>query len=128
MLPIGLIITFSPQFVWADMKARDKASFHTTVFVDYGIYSLVRHPMVLGGILVLVAFFFISQHWLSAVFCVFMIISGYLIILKEEKENIRKFGNTNKKYVNKVPRMNIILGIIKKLKKIERWLLIFLKP
>ena len=85
----------------------------TTVVVDKGIYALVRHPMYLSFMMYPVALMFISQHWLSLILGLPFIIYLYFGMRSEEKNNIDKFGDSYRKYMEKVPRMNILLGIFR---------------
>ena len=84
------------------------------VLVDSGIYGVVRHPMYLGWILaIFVATIFIHQHWLFVVIGIPGIASVYLISRQEEQLNIEKFGDDYRLYMQKVPRMNLLLGVIR---------------
>lgn len=90
----------------------------TKVLLKHGIYRVIRHPLYLGWILaVFVTTIFLYQHWLFIVMGIPGIVSLYLISIEEERSNIKQFGNSYKSYMKKVPRMNIILGFIKILKK-----------
>lgn len=84
------------------------------VLVDSGIHGVVRHPMYLGWILaIFVATIFIHQHWLFVVIGIPGIASVYLISRQEEQLNIEKFGDDYRLYMQKVPRMNLLLGVIR---------------
>ena len=89
----------------------------TTVIVESGTYGIVRHPQFLGAILTVCASILISQHWLFALI-------GILIVwvtakwLRETEENLLlRFGDEYKRYMEKVPRMNFVLGIIRLLRR-----------
>ena len=99
-------------------RAAEGASWlQTTVVVDSGIYSIVRHPMYLSGICLILALILISQHWLSPIFGIPTIVFFYLSMPQEEQSNIQKFGNDYVAYMKRVPRMNLILGIIRLLRR-----------
>ena len=89
----------------------------TTVVVDSGTYGVVRHPQILGGILLMSASILISQHWLSAIIGIPISVWFYIDVPKDEKGLITKFGDDYKRYMQKVPRMNFLLGIIRLLRK-----------
>jgi len=89
----------------------------TTVLVDTGIYAVVRHPMYLSFMMYPVALMLISQHWLSLILGFPFIIYLYIGMKAEEKNNIDKFGDTYMAYMQRVPRMNFILGIIRLLRR-----------
>jgi len=88
------------------------------VLIKYGIYKLIRHPLYMGWILsVFIATIFLYQHWIFIVIGTFGVATLYLISIEEERLNNRQFGNSYKNYMEKVPRMNLVLGFIKILKK-----------
>jgi protein-S-isoprenylcysteine O-methyltransferase Ste14 len=39
----------------------------TTELVDTGVYSIVRHPQYLAGLLLIIALMLVTQHWLSII-------------------------------------------------------------
>jgi len=94
-------------------KDKDKSFINTTKLVDTGVYSIIRHPLWLCWILLSISLTLISQHWLIVVFAVPIccIVYGETYFL--DKGLVKKFGEEYKKYKKKVPRMNLILGLIK---------------
>ena len=92
----------------------------TTVIVERGTYGIVRHPQILGCMMLMFASTLISQHWLSAVIAVPIFVLFYQYVLKEEKDLVLKFGNDYKRYMEKVPRMNFMVGIIRLLQRRDR--------
>ena len=89
----------------------------TTKLVTTGIYSFVRHPQYLAGMLLGFSLVMISQHWLVLVLGIPFIIIFYIAGWDEDKFCVKKFGKEYEDYVKKVPRFNLILGIIKKYEK-----------
>lgn len=118
LLFTGIIIFWKSQ---ADFrvagKKLEKNWLDTSNVVDSGIYSVVRHPMYLAFILIAVALFLISQYWLTVVLGIIRIILFYDVIRQEEKGDLDKFGDDYKEYMQNVPRLNIIAGIIRLYKK-----------
>jgi len=98
---------------------KERSYVHTNVLVDSEIYAVVRHPQILSWILMMSASILISQHWLAAIIGVPISVWGYKEAVKEEKDLIIKFGDDYKRYMQKVPRMNFILGTIRLLRKKE---------
>ena len=92
---------------------KGKSWIQTSVVVDSGIYSVVRHPMYLSFILIFVSLILISQHWLSLIFSIPNIVYFYLNMGKEEISSVNKFGDEYRRYMRRVPRINLIWGIIK---------------
>lgn len=93
--------------------AKDKSYIRTTKLVDQGPYAIVRHPQYLGGILFTISITLWTQIWLSLILTIVIIILTYQWTYTEEKELIVKFGDDYKAYKKRVPRLNIILGLIK---------------
>ncbi len=91
----------------------------TTVIVESGIYALVRHPMYLSFMLMFLALACISQHWLSALLGITGILMSYDDMRREEKSNVGKFGGDYLCYMQKVPRMNLVIGIIRLIQRKE---------
>lgn len=88
------------------------------VLIDSGIYAIVRHPMYLGWILgIFVATIFLYQHWIFVIIGIPGIASLYLISRQEEQRNIERFGDDYKHYMQKVPRMNLVVGIIRQVRR-----------
>ena len=112
---VGLPFFFSPSIYFP--KAQEgKGVMDTRVVVDSGTYGIVRHPQVLGCILLMCGSILISQHWLSAIVAVPIFVLFYRYVLKEEENLIVKFGNDYKCYMQRVPSMNFMVGIIRLLK------------
>ena len=102
-------------------RAPDKKRWlQTTVVVDTGIYAIVRHPMYLSGILLILSPMLVSQHWLSVIFGIPIMVYFYASMRSEEQSNIEKFGDDYKRYTQKVPRMNFIVGTIRAVKHSHR--------
>ena len=91
------------------------------VLIDSGIYAIVRHPLYLGWILsIFVATIFLYQHWLFVIIGIPGIASVYLISRQEDQSNIEKFGDDYKRYMQKVPRMNLLDGVIRLIRRRKR--------
>ena len=89
----------------------------TTVVVESGTYGIVRHPQYLGALLTICASILISQHWLFALIGIFIVWITPRWIREEEASLLAKFGDAYKRYMEKVPRMNFVLGIIRLLRR-----------
>jgi len=92
---------------------KGKSYIQTTVLVDSGIYAVVRHPQYLAGVLINLALMLITQHWLIAMIGVVAMVLNYFIALKADQELIEKFDYDYKRYMQKVPRMNFLVGLIR---------------
>jgi protein-S-isoprenylcysteine O-methyltransferase Ste14 len=85
----------------------------TTVLVTSGIFSIVRHPQFLGGMLLGISLAFIAQHWVVIVLGVPVVIIFSLGVIDGDKEGVEKFGDDYKAYMREVPRINFVAGIIR---------------
>jgi len=114
------VLTISAIFGWLPMYAfrkrggvKGRGYIRTTVLVDSGIYGIVRHPQYLAGVLMSIALPMIAQHWLVAAFGLVAAVVYYVNTFAEEKNNLEKFGEEYRRYMETVPRMNFILGIVR---------------
>jgi len=85
--------------------------------VDSGIYGIVRHPMYLGAMIMFFSHVFLGQNWIVAIGTIVAIVCCYLISLSDEEQNLEKFGDDYKRYMEKVPRTNFLVGIIRLLRR-----------
>ncbi|MFO7981431.1 MAG: isoprenylcysteine carboxylmethyltransferase family protein [Candidatus Aminicenantes bacterium] len=117
---VGMILVMTPIILFPRRGgvAKGKSFVHTHRLVDSGIYAVVRHPQYLGGILALfLANFLFYPHWLFGILGIVGAVILYWSTKEEEKGLIQQFGDDYRAYMQKVPRMNLILGIIRVLKR-----------
>jgi len=117
LLCIGWIaLAFGIVFLLWSSKSRKKEYVEEGIsretFIESGIYAFVRHPEFLGHILIISALVTISQHWSSLVVGAVLIALLHLAMIEEEKRNIEKFGDAYRDYMKRVPRINLLIGII----------------
>jgi protein-S-isoprenylcysteine O-methyltransferase Ste14 len=115
---LSIIFGFVPMYTFRKKGAviKGKSYIHTTKLVDSGIYSIVRHPQYLAGILLNIALMLLTQHWLSIITGIIAVIIMYYDALRADSRLINKFGEDYKKYIAKVPRLNFLLGILRRIK------------
>ena len=106
ILIFGAFIAFSPKFF-----SKDK---EISKLVDDKIYGLIRHPQYTGGVIIAIAMCLITQVWPTYLVALIAVITTYLSMILIEERLINKFGDQYQEYMNKVPRSNIILGLIRK--------------
>lgn len=120
---LGIILLILSGFlVWLQIytfrklgKSPEGESYiKTTKLITTGIYSFVRHPQYLAGMLLGLSFIIITQHWLVLTLGIPFIIIFYIAGWDEDKFCVKKFGKEYEDYMEKVPRFNLIFGIIKK--------------
>ena len=117
---IGMVLVMAPiiQFPRRGGVPKGKSFVHTTQLVNTGIYAVVRHPQYLGGILALfLTTFLLYPHWLFATLGIPGASLCYWSAREEDKKLIKRFGNDYLTYMEKVPRVNLISGIWKLLRK-----------
>ena len=68
-----------------------------------GVYSIVRHPQYLGGLLAHMGTSFLLSAWYSLLSTPLMVLLVFLISEKEEKELTKEFGTEYEDYKKKVP-------------------------
>jgi protein-S-isoprenylcysteine O-methyltransferase Ste14 len=84
-----------------------------TTVVDHGLYTVVRHPQYLGYMCLNVTFMLISPHWLIILVASVAMMLFYLYARQEEGRLIKKFGRGYQEYISRVPRFNILRGIVR---------------
>ncbi|MCD6573904.1 MAG: isoprenylcysteine carboxylmethyltransferase family protein [Thermoplasmata archaeon] len=110
-----IIMAFGIIFLLWSSKSRKKGHEEGIGVVESGMYAFVRHPEFLGHILIIFALVIISQHWISLIVGTTLIILLCLAMIEEEKRNMEKFGDAYRDYRKRVPRINLIAGIIKQI-------------
>ena len=113
---IGMVLVMAPIILFPRRGGvpRGKSFVHTTRLVDTGIYAVVRHPQYLGGILsIFVATLLFYPHWLFAILGILGAVILYRSAEEEEDRLVERFGSDYRAYMQRVPRMNLILGVIR---------------
>ena len=115
----GLIFGMLPIFEFRKKGEvqNGKSYIHTTKLVDTGIYSIVRHPQYITWMLWAFAGMLLFQHWIVICLGVPIIPITYFDLINADKDGIKKFGDDYKRYMQKVPRANFLIGIIRVFKK-----------
>jgi len=115
---IGMVFVIYP-FIYFKLKgnvSKGKAYVHTNKIVTSGLYSIVRHVQYTGGILsIFIATPLLYPHWIFVILGIPGILLTYLGTKREDKLMIEKFGAEYNRYMDKVPAINIVAGVIRKL-------------
>ena len=77
----------------------------TEKIVTTKVYSVVRHPQYVGGLLAHVGISFLLSAWYSILLTPLMVVFIYLISWKEEEELINEFGREYEDYKKMVPML-----------------------
>jgi protein-S-isoprenylcysteine O-methyltransferase Ste14 len=81
--------------------------------VDRGLYAITRHPQYLGYIFLACGFALLSQHWVAVLLAVVGATFFYLQAVREERYCLAQLGEPYEQYRRRVPRFNIVLGIMR---------------
>lgn len=85
----------------------------TQQLVESGIYAVIRHPMYLGFMVYVAALMLIAQHWLSVLLGGPILVYLYVSMRAEERINLQKFGHDYRDYMQRAPRMNVLVGLFR---------------
>lgn len=113
-IPILHLIIFIPFFavgVWLGIEGVKKTTLKVAEthraekIVTSGVYSIIRHPQYVGGLLAHVGASFLLSAWYSLLLTPLMIVLVYVISKKEEEELIKEFKKEYENYKKKVPML-----------------------
>ena len=111
LLNLIICIPFLIPGAWLAIKAVKETTLkvaethRTEKIVTTGVYSNVRHPQYLGGLLAHLGISLLLSALYSLLFTSLMLVLIYLISKKEEQELIREFGKEYERYKKKVPML-----------------------
>jgi protein-S-isoprenylcysteine O-methyltransferase Ste14 len=97
---------------------KGKSFVHTTALVETGIYAIVRHPqMGVAWLLMCLGLMLITQHWVSIALGVPAMALAYLDLLKADQRLVEKFGDAYRRYMERVPRVDFVAGIVRLMRR-----------
>jgi protein-S-isoprenylcysteine O-methyltransferase Ste14 len=119
ILLIAFLLGWQARVAFEEKGKQDAGDnwLHTRTVVATGVYGVVRHPMYLAFALMSLTLVCLSQHWLNAVLGAAMVGLIYNDMCREERGNIEKFGDDYRQYMKRVPRVNVLLGMIRLAKR-----------
>lgn len=109
LLHLAICLVFLIPGAWLAIEGVKETSLRaaethrTEKIVATGVYSTVRHPQYLGGLLAHVGISFLLSAWYSLLSTPFIVALIYFISKKEEEELIREFGKEYEDYRKNVP-------------------------
>lgn len=125
-LIVGIILIFiSSIFGQLPMRTfrekggvqKGKSYVYTTKLVDSGVYAVVRHPQYTAGVILYLIPIFLGLHWLLVLIAILCIPVWYWFARLEDKTNLEKFGDDYKRYMQRVPAINFVVGLIRLLRR-----------
>lgn len=96
--------------------------------IDRGIYGVVRHPMYLGAMLLFLSWVLFLPHWIVLLLSSANAAIVYGFILQGERKNITRFGDSYRRYMQRVPRVNLLAGMARTWWLYPLLLLLFFTP
>jgi protein-S-isoprenylcysteine O-methyltransferase Ste14 len=112
----GMVLVMAPivMFPRRGGVPKGKSFGYTSRLVDTGIYAVVRHPQYTGGIYaIFLTTLLWYPHWLFGVLGVIGTAVVYMGCREEDQRLIEKFGDDYKAYMERVPRTNFVLGLVR---------------
>ena len=118
ILLLGGVFIFTPFYLITKYgRAKDeKTNLQPSKVVDQGLYAITRHPQYLGYIFLTWGFALLSQHWVTFLLAIVGMTFFYAQAMFEEKYCLAQFGEPYALYLQRIPRFNIVLGILRKLR------------
>ena len=112
-----IILTCGLAILIISSQTRRRAHRVSETLIQSGIYAYVRHPEFLGHMLIIISLTLMAQHPISAAIGLVLLLLLCIEIVEEDRRNIEKFGDAYKDYMKKVPRINLLAGIIKSIRE-----------
>lgn len=89
--------------------------------ITHGIYRYVRHPMYLTVFILCFGVMLCSSSVASVATFAFLCFCSWMAQKKEEEELLARFGSEYEEYMRKVPRLNIVKGYYREVRRKSRW-------
>ena len=115
VLLLAGIFIFAPFYLLTRYGGtKNKPNYmHTGKVVDQGLFAITRHPQYLGYIFLACGFALLSQHWAAFLLMVLGTTLFYFHAVQEERYCLAQFGEPYAIFLQRVPRFNILLGILR---------------
>jgi len=85
----------------------------SVILLNSGVYSIIRHPLYLGIIYLYIWIIFGVQNLIITILSIAGIACLYWQMVIEDNYCIKKYGQDYRRYMNSVPRINLLQGIIR---------------
>ena len=109
LMGLGIILIVASTYTLISNRGKG--------LIDWGIYSILRHPMYVGAMLIYLSWSFFLPHWLTLLLSLTNIAILYGFILQGDRRNVELFGSEYEQYIERVPRVNFLAGFLKSLRR-----------
>jgi protein-S-isoprenylcysteine O-methyltransferase Ste14 len=118
-LLLAAVFIFAPFFLLRKHGRTEdgKTYMGTRTVVDQGLYTITRHPQYLGYMFLACGFALLSQHWVAFLLTALGVALFYFQAVTEERYCLVRLGEAYEQYLRRVPRFNVVLGIIRLLRR-----------
>jgi len=115
VLLLGGVFIFTPFYLLSKHGGgkADRTYMQAGKVVDQGLYAITRHPQYLGYMFLGCGFALLSQHRAAVLLAIVGNLLFYLQAVLEERYCLTQFGEPYAQYLRRVPRFNILLGILR---------------
>lgn len=119
ILSAGIVLIALPMSVLRrkGQVRQGKGYLATEKLVDTGIYAVVRHPQYLGWLLMYPALYLFNPHWQLALWAILGVACLVVVTRQEDRRLVSKFGGRYERYMRSVPRLNILAGVVRLLRR-----------
>ncbi|RLC75533.1 MAG: hypothetical protein DRJ03_08920 [Chloroflexi bacterium] len=94
--------------------SKGKSFVNTTRLVETGIYAIARHPqMGTAWLFICISLMLLTNRWASVALGLPAMVLVYLDLLQADRRLVDKFGAAYERYMERVPRVNFVAGIIR---------------
>ena len=113
LICITLILTLITFITFRSKGKPRKGIEETTVLIEGTIFSIIRHPLYLGFALWGIGQILATQMVASTILGIIAIFCSWMASRKEDEFNIKKFGDSYREYMKKVPMWNVFKNLRK---------------
>ena len=109
---IGLVIIIL-GYIFIIRATYDFITTKSNQVIKKGAFAYSRHPLYLATFLILIGVGIITGSWLFLILTFLIILFFYQEAIIEERYCLAIFGEDYNNYMQRVPRVNFLLGIIR---------------
>ncbi len=115
VLLLAGVFIFGPFYLLAKHGGAkdDQTYMQARIVVDRGLHAITRHPQYLGYIFLACGFALLSQRMVAVLLAIVGATFFHLQAVREERYCLAQLGEPYEQYLRRVPRFNIVLGIMR---------------